>query len=259
MTSKLMQGDRVISWRNIRIRVNPGEVHGYYVYLFGDYSGVEVDCVIRLCRQGRVFFDVGANQGWMSVVVAKHCPEVRVVGFEPDPKIAERMLETIQLNPEIAERVLARRHAIGATDGEVEFAPSTLENLGTGRLVDGKHDQSFRVECRTVDSVCEELGIRPDVIKIDIEGGELDALRGMTSLLRLHPPAALVMELHGFAVDDRVSFYDEIRSRLVSAGYRLFVLGQPSFTEAGPTEDWPSRLHVAALQSNGLSLVSDLL
>jgi FkbM family methyltransferase len=247
-TSLLMQGDEVVSWRGLRVRVNPGDIAGFYTYLFGDYARTEVDCLIALGRSASVVFDIGANLGWMSLAIARYCPDTRVVAFEPDPGIARKNADTAALNPELGPRVLLRQHAIGDRNAVRSFDSGGPENSGAGRLHEGAEGATILVDCRTVDAVCEESGLYPDVVKLDIEGGELDALRGMAGLLRTRPPRALLIELHGFNAMDPLVFYDDIRTLLIAARYRLFQLDDGGLRPPDPVEAWPSRTHVLALQ-----------
>src|SRR5262249_2619955 len=157
-------------------RVNPGDVQGFYVYLFGDYGRNEVECLAALCAGESVFFDVGANQGWISLAVASLCPRARVIGFEPDPQMVRENVDMLALNDGLADRVVLRRHAVGASNGRLSFRPAGAENTGAGHLDAEPSATSIGVDCRTIDAVIAETGLHPDVIKIDIEGAELDAL-----------------------------------------------------------------------------------
>jgi FkbM family methyltransferase len=248
VTSTLMRGEEVIAWRGLRIRLDPGETIGYYTYLFGDYDRAEIDCLVALCRSARVVFDVGANQGWVSLAIARHCPGVHVVGFEPDAALARLNRASLDLNSSWHPHVTLREHAIGDSDADIAFARSRDENSGVGRLDADAGSRGLRVPCRTIDSVCRETGLFPDVVKIDIEGAELAALRGMTRLFEGRAPRAVVVELHGFTATDQAAFYRDIHDRLVDAGYTLSQIAHDRVRAADPWTDWPSRTHIVAVQ-----------
>src|SRR5262245_1028477 len=91
----LFWGTEIITWRGIRVEVNPGEVHGYYIYFLGEYATEEIDKCIELGRAAHTFVDVGANIGLTSLSVARACPELTVYAFEPDRNIAARLRENL--------------------------------------------------------------------------------------------------------------------------------------------------------------------
>src|SRR5687767_10298774 len=47
-------GIETIRWRNVHVRVNPGEIHGYYPYFFGGYADEEIDYLVKACHDARV-------------------------------------------------------------------------------------------------------------------------------------------------------------------------------------------------------------
>jgi len=248
-TSALLWGDEQIEWHGLQILANPGEMSGFFLYLFGDGSNIEVDYLIDVCQGASVVFDVGANRAWVSLAVALHCPQVKLIAFEPDPEILRMGRQNLALNPDVAGRITLREHAVGDRNGTLSFARSEGGNLGTGRLNERAGVNAITVHCRTVDSICEELGVHPDVIKIDVEGAELAVLRGMPELLRRHPPRAMMVELHGFYLTDHRDFYREIHDLLSAAGYKLLQLREHGFKPATPWSEWPSRLHLAAIRA----------
>jgi FkbM family methyltransferase len=248
LTSAVLWGEERIEWEGLQILVNPGEMIGFYTYLFDDSARVEMDYLIGVCRDARVVFDIGANRAWMSLALAKHCPQARVVGFEPDPDILRMAHENLALNAEIAHRITLQGCALGDQNGTLSFARSDGQNLGTGRLYERTTESSITVQCRTVDTVCSELGVYPDVVKIDVEGAELAVLRGMANLLRDHPPSAMLVELHGFYLADSRDFYRDIHALLTAAGYDLLQMKEHGFEPAEPWSQWSSRLHLGAVR-----------
>jgi FkbM family methyltransferase len=109
---------------------------------------------------------------------------VEMVGFEPDPEECER------LNRASADHEHYLPHAIGADRGTATFHvaawpvassiypvdPAFAERFEGGGLL--RTVETREIETTTLDDVCEERGICPDLLKLDIEGAELDALRG---------------------------------------------------------------------------------
>lgn len=116
-------------------------------------------------------FDVGGYVGYDALMFAANCTG-QVVTFEPDPERAGIVKQNIAQNPQLEPRITVNPLAIEANDGP---ASTTLDSL---RTVAGD----------------------PDFIKIDIDGGELDALRGGIGLLRDKHPH-LVVETHSLDLE----------------------------------------------------------
>ena len=166
----------------------------------------------ELARPGMTAWDVGAHIGFFALVLARRCE--RVVAVEANPENARRLRRNVELNDAAVEVVEA-----AATDstGVVELLRGPLS--GTHRLAGTvgprwKHDADetrTTVEATTFDELAVRFGT-PDLIKIDIEGAEVAALRGATDVLREHP--TIVCETHGAEIRATV---EQI---LHDAGYR---------------------------------------
>lgn len=149
---------------------------------------------------GGIFLDIGANAGLYALVAAKAAgPGGRVLAFEPNPPVMERLAFNIACNPP-DETGLAAIELIGkavtGTNGPVTFAPP-LKNLGEGRVLTAgeEEDGSFSVEGVRLEDCLAEYGItHVDLMKIDIEGHEIHALEPfLTEAPRsLHPDFIIV-------------------------------------------------------------------
>ena len=207
--------------------VNPGEVHGFYLYFTREYSPLEIDSIIKACQPNAPFADIGANIGIVSLAVANARPDVTVIAFEPDPDLAERFRSNLRLNPHLASRIHLFQCALGEADGEATFVPSDHSiNIGTGHVVslDGVDSVSLRVEIHRMDTVFQDSALqRPTVVKIDVEGGELDVLQGGTDTLR--NAETVFLETHAFAVDlPDETFNRRILQELANLGFTTHCL-----------------------------------
>lgn len=152
---------------------------------------------------GGIFLDIGANVGLYSLVAAKVAgPGGRVLAFEPNPPVMERLAFNIASNPP-DETGLAVIDMIGkaVTDrnGQVTFFPPQ-KNLGEGRVVTADEEQSdsegsFSVEGVRLEDCLAKRGItRTDMMKVDIEGHEIHALEPFLTEASgsLHPDYMIV-------------------------------------------------------------------
>jgi hypothetical protein len=96
--------------------------------------------------------------------------------------------------------------AIGASNGTVSFHEAEDSTMGS-LAIDGYKGQRGRViqvNCRRLDSIIEELDIKPDLVKIDVEGFEDLVLSGATKMFRLFRPR-LMLEVNPGALHERLT------------------------------------------------------
>lgn len=154
-------------------------------------GSAELEWIRRALRPGDVVADVGANNGFTGVLFARAVGATgRVVGFEPSPANLEAARQNIRLNGVANFELVAA--AVGAAPGSVAFDPG----FGNGAVTAAG---PIMVPVVTLDA---HFGAgRVDLIKLDIEGYEVEALRGARRLLERHP--ALAIEIHVALYADR--------------------------------------------------------
>jgi len=167
----------------------------YPRYAFGDLHEPALTALLtRQLRAGDVFFDVGANLGWFTLLAGALCQGGEVHSFEVDPRLTGLLLDSLRLN-KLPARHRVNCLAVGEWDGRlVSFAPHIAGNPSTNQVSsDAKGDMG--VGSVSLDKYCELLGILPTCVKIDVEGAELGVLRGMREVMRKSRPR-LVVEIH---------------------------------------------------------------
>ncbi|MCD2511914.1 FkbM family methyltransferase [Comamonas endophytica] len=195
-------------------------------------------------RPSDTVLDAGANIG----MTALECLEAgagKVVAVEALPVLYERLKK---LNP---PGLIAVNKAISSSPGKADFYISTAHNQGSSLnsemigifpSVFGEVVKKTEVELTTIDELVESFGAF-DVWKLDIEGAELDAVRGAQKTLGKCPPRIVIVELY----DD---FYDDFRSGMIDShpfvgraflsidGYELKILP--------PVKGFPEGYHVTS-------------
>lgn len=151
----------------------------------------------RLLAPGAVFYDVGANIGFFTILGARLVgPEGRVIAFEPVPACARAVARNIELNgfahAEIREEAVGAR---SAADRLLVVGEASWSHLAsTGRHADVREE--IEVKVVAIDELVAAGAVPPpDVLKIDTEGAELQAIAGMRATIERHRPA-IVCELH---------------------------------------------------------------
>jgi FkbM family methyltransferase len=196
--------------------------HGHVsAFWLGQYELPIQAALVRELRPGSVFFDVGANAGFFTLLAASRIgPAGKCVAFDPD----ENNIATIQRQCSLngLSSVLAIGEAISDSAGTAWFARAH-RGAATGHLGDrGVKEESFEVATTTLDAAALTYGM-PDFIKMDIEGAEGSALRGAGMLLRQRRSTWLI-EIHGPAseVEVRAAF---------AGGYEFLSVGGERLSE----------------------------
>jgi len=144
---------------------------------------------------GMTFVDLGANVGYYTLFASGIAGNSgNVYAFEPDPTNYAYLQRSIQANG--CRNVVAVRKAISNKSGTMNFVPDP--NRAEGFLIEGSGDgRSIPVQTLTLDDFFRDQGW-PSVqlIKMDIEGSEQQALMGMTELRRRNPALQLIMEFN---------------------------------------------------------------
>ena len=141
------------------------------------------------------YVDVGAHIGFMAIAAALAKPRARVVAIEPHPANAARLRKNLALNP--AARVTLEQAAAGRRAGTAQL---TSEGEGTDfhRIVAGGSSAgTVEVPVLTLDELAERRAIdRIDVLKLDVEGYEPEALAGAERLLAGGRIGTIICELN---------------------------------------------------------------
>lgn len=158
-----------------------------------DYDDV-FDEVGRL-EAGMAFIDVGANAGLFSLVASKRVGRNGLVlAFEPSLQTFARLVENVSLNA--AGNIYPFNAALGATTGVARFDSGCPSHSGIAHL-DTAGDVDV-VQLRfdaPAESFRNLIGNRRTVIKIDVEGAELQVLEGMADFIRQHQVEQLIVEI----------------------------------------------------------------
>jgi len=146
-------------------------------------------------RAGATVLDVGANVGCYTLLFAGWAGDTgHVYAFEPAVESRAGLERHLLLNG-VGSRVTIRPEAVTDRSGDVSFVDAGTH--GDNRIVTNATAGTHRVPAVTVDAFCEEFKLAPDVIKIDVEGAELAALRGARRTIAARGAAlALFVEFH---------------------------------------------------------------
>ncbi len=174
--------------RGTRLRIDPRHEKTYWT---GVHQVGLQEAFVRLLRPGATVWDVGAHIGFFTALAARCVgPGGRVHAFEPLPANRIRLLETIEMNG--LEAVEVHPTAVADRAGTRQLYGHSSTSMWS--LVERANVQHIEVPCVTLDGLLAErsFGI-PALVKVDVEGAELDVLRGGLHLIT-ETSAALIVE-----------------------------------------------------------------
>jgi FkbM family methyltransferase len=179
--------------------------------------------LVGILARGATFWDVGANIGFMSLIASRAVgDEGRVHAFEPLPANLERLRESIRLNGvnNVTVHPFALARASGNAILHAHDSPLMWSLDPVGHSANG-----IDVACRTLDDVAAESG-PPDLVKIDVEGAELDVLRGGVELVRTACPPLIVEFTRAEMIDEARALLPRYECRLITGVHVLFTAGR---------------------------------
>lgn len=162
------------------------------VYLYGDYEAEYLRALKRFLplERQRTLLDVGANVGTHSVAFARDFRDVHA--FEPNPALWPSFERHVELNK--LAKVRLHKVGLGLSDATLPFYLTERDNLGLGTAaIDQAYDvplqQAGTISVVNGDSYVARHGIDDiDFVKIDVQGLEMQVIRGLAETLKKHRP-----------------------------------------------------------------------
>jgi FkbM family methyltransferase len=144
----------------------------------GAYEPETINAIIEHMPSEGVFVDVGANIGAISLPIARRCPLAKILSVEACPRIFNILTRNLQMNS-IKNVFPVHAFAGELDDGFTDFYPAPDRKFGMGSAGQQFGAKPIRVATRTLDSLMSEIRwSAANVIKLDVEGAEIQALKG---------------------------------------------------------------------------------
>lgn len=182
--------------------------------------------------------DIGAQIGYLSLEMAFAADHgTRVVSFEPEPVNLDRFSHNIALNR--TDNVTVVPRAVSDRDGAIRLYMSKDNNAGTHSTIQGVSNVSseyIEIPCVRLDSYVSEHAIQHiGLIKIDVEGGELEVVRGAEHVLRSQQPA-LIIEMSSGLQSARGFTVPQFKSMLKDWGFSPFTINDDGTLRPSPLD-----------------------
>jgi FkbM family methyltransferase len=218
--------------KGIKLKLDSSFVRQHKNLIKGTYEDFLINALkSHLKLEGKTIWDIGAHIGFQTFSFARNVGEKgHVFSFEPNPNNFESLTENIKLNGTITN-IHPQMIAISKEQAVMPFQISRYKNHPTtlgGYLSDiippedksiYKDFKSINVDVESIDNLIYTKNYSvPDVIKIDIEGAELNALLGAKKLLNSEERPILIIEIH------TVSMMFHVMQLLLQAAYTIDII-----------------------------------
>lgn len=197
-----------------------------HLYLYGSYELPSVRFIRRVVKPGDVVVDVGAQIGYITLAMATLAPgKVTVYAFEPEPLNIQRLRSNIALNPGVDVRIVEK--AVSDSNGAIRLYLSKDHNAGTHSTISGGTNVSgdyVEIPAVTLDTYVRDQNIAAlRLIKIDVEGGEYEVIKGAHETLTSLRPIVL-MELSDALQESRGFSTVEFKTLMKQFGYSAYTI-----------------------------------
>ena len=217
---------------------------GKPLFLDHEYEPAETAFMQRFIQPGMVILDIGANIGYFTALATSRLKKSGVIhAFEPDPHNYSLLQKTVA--DQKTNLVQLHHCALGDTNGTVELFHSPVDNYGDHRVY-GSHSgthPSVVVPMKIGDDLLASIGTNAiDFIKIDVQGFEVQVLRGLANTIKSSEKAVLLSEVWPSGMKSAGSSVEEFASLCESFGFAPHAL-----LETGETRkiEWTDVLQFA--------------
>lgn len=178
----------------ISMKLDPNDVRSvpFSVLADGYYEPYQSDLLVSLGKISAHFLDVGSNMGFYSLALASENLSLKVDAFEPQPLVFSMLQGNVELN-QLRERVRIHNVGLGKDVGILKMYVPKFTGSGGASFQNLHEDEGEATEIEVGVAVLDQtISTTIDLIKIDVEGFELNVLQGAESLISEMKPTVVV-------------------------------------------------------------------
>ena len=194
----------------------------------GLYTRHSLAFMSQFLSPGTLFIDIGANIGAYAIPLAKAFPNIQVHAFEPHPGALGRFKRNTALNN--IHNMTVFNIGIAAQSGRLSFHGFDIKDYGISSFMapqdtENKKYDTFPVDVKSLDEIYKDTDQRTSLIKIDVQGYEIEVLKGAQKLIAAQRPYIfLEHEDINFSPPEALNIKKLLRDFFSEFGYSVFYL-----------------------------------
>lgn len=186
----------------------------------GKYEQDNLEVILSFIKDDSIFLDIGANLGFYSIIIGRRVrPSGKIYAFEPNKKVSKLFKATAYLNSLSSfdgtdGTITIHEIALGNTNENIQLLIPDHHAGGARVATDfNKSDNNYLTSSMVkLDNFMPE-GFRCDVVKIDVEGYELNVLLGMEKIINNSPNIKIIFENYGQNIDRTKNIFHFIKNQ----------------------------------------------
>ncbi|MCW3123116.1 MAG: methyltransferase, FkbM family domain protein [Flavipsychrobacter sp.] len=191
--------------------INTKDLIGWKIFFTGEYERGTNRVLEQYVKEGDIVIEAGANLGSETVLLSKMVGKGRVYGFEPNPYTFDRLKTNVAINE--LTNVEVFDIAMGEKNGSISFNiyPKNFCNAGmSSKYMETPLTRKITVQQQTLDSFVKAHNIsKVDFLKMDIQGAEMDLLKGAGETMAKYKPKVFLEALEVY--NDVKAMYEELK------------------------------------------------
>ena len=214
----------------LKFKIPKHNLEFYFQNNKDDFKGITMreNNIIDLFRprQGDTVVDIGAHIGKYSIIASKYVGQYgKVIAIEAHPGNLEVLNRNIKLNG--LTNIIALNYAVYSKETKIKlYLPGeeshyTIYNTVMSSRQNAREDKFVEVNANTLDNLLEQNGISHEVnwMKIDVEGAELEVLKGASKILSQSKNIAILLEVHN--IENGKNLYEPIMDLLEKHNFKV--------------------------------------
>jgi FkbM family methyltransferase len=229
--------------RDLNYELDLNEGIDFAIFLFSSFEPDVVAYYSRVLVNTSVAIDIGANIGSHTLRMAKLCGESGVViAVEPTAWAFDKLKKNMALNPPLRDRIRAVQAFLGPSSASslpsevCSSWPMNVSSNSKDARSEGRSYSTAGAIPTSLDELVSQIGIpKVDLLKVDVDGHEIDVLAGASETLRRFKPAVII-ELAPYVYPDGDKGVLRILQTLANVGYLGAHIGHRHFSLSKPAE-----------------------
>lgn len=187
---------RTFSFRGINMKVDISKSMGAAIYWRGAHDWAPIFVLGKILKKGQTIIDVGANQGEYSLWAVKQAgPNGRIIAFEPMDGLFGQLKTNFSLNPGYQKALIPVKTGLSDKPGQLNLYGKEGDNEGVNTMFPTE-SHTVLIQKIKLDTLDNQLNLMNtgsvDLIKVDVEGAELQVLKGALNTLKKHKPYLMI-------------------------------------------------------------------